>query len=67
MQSLKRKLPRLETEEGTVKVSKCEQEENAKVSIVQIVAGDSKVTLSKSEQFSKQRSAMTRTDFGICT
>jgi hypothetical protein len=43
-QSEKANIPRVETEEGTMKVFKLEHSSNAEPSIVRIAAGDSKVT-----------------------
>jgi hypothetical protein len=62
----KAEFPSVETEEGTMKEAKMEQDENASNSVVGITAGDSNMIPLDSEQFAKQRSSITRTESGIC-
>jgi hypothetical protein len=57
-------LPRVETEDGTMKEVRLEQSKKAPESILRIVAGNSNETVVNSEQLRKQNPPMTRTLFG---
>jgi hypothetical protein len=64
MQYLKTDLPRVETEEGTVKEVRLEHLQKASESILRIVVGNSNETVVNSSHFAKHLSPMTRTLFG---
>jgi hypothetical protein len=65
--SRRAKSPRLETEAGIVKEVSLEQQANAQESILQTVAGESKVTSVNSMHDWKQPSPITRTHFATLT
>jgi hypothetical protein len=62
--SVKTDLPRVETEEGTVKEVRLEQERKAQESILRILAGNANETVVNAWQPSKHFSPMTMTLFG---